>query len=378
MSSGRRSRVACTLFGSVSLIVLTWSSLAVAQSQSNGSAGTIETIVVTAEKRSTDLEKTPMAITALSGEEIDQHQIRDLQDLRSVVPNFEMGDAQGIPQITIRGIGTSSFLPGTEGEAAVSENQVYVSRTIAQQTGLFDVSDIEVLRGPQGTLYGRNATAGAVNITTNLPTNDYSGYARATVGNYGEVRLDGAEGGPVDDDDTLLIRLAGFFERHDGYGTNLVTHDGIDDKNAYGLRGTVVFKPTSNITATLIAEYYDENDHQGAFHYFSAGGLSGLPVRSASRRILCLPGATRPRMSGISQTESIRNSIFRLSLRPGCWNGRRATSASSPLPAIASSRPASLMTSTADIRLACSNSRANPRIRSAKSCSFTTIRTSCT
>lgn len=294
MSSIRRSRVTCVLLGSVSLIGLTWSSLAAAQAQSSGSAG-IETIVVTAEKRSTDLEKTPMAITALNGDELDQHQVRDLRDLRSIVPNFEMGDAQGIPQITIRGIGTSAFLPGTEGAVAVNENEVYVSRNIAQQAGLFDVSDIEVLRGPQGTLYGRNATAGAVNITTNRPTDDLSGYAKATVGNYGEVRLDGAVGGPVDGDDTLLVRFAGFFERHDGYGTNLVTHDGIDDKNAYGLRGTVVFKPTTNFTATLIAEYYDENDHQGAFHYFSAGGLSGLPGALGLPPYFVLAGGYAPK-----------------------------------------------------------------------------------
>lgn len=264
------------LFGSVSLIGLMWSSLAAAQSQSSGSAS-IETIVVTAEKRSTDLEKTPEAITALNGAELDQHQVRDLQDLRSIVPNFQMGDAQGIPQISIRGIGTSSFLPGTEGEVAVNENEVYVSRTLQQQTGLYDVSDIEVLRGPQGTLYGRNATAGAVNITTALPTDDFSGYTKVTGGNYGEFRFEGAAGGAVDDDDTLLVRLAAFYERHDGYGTNVVTHDGVDDKNAYGVRGTIVFKPTTNFKATLITEYYDENDHQGAFHYFGAAGLSGLP-----------------------------------------------------------------------------------------------------
>jgi iron complex outermembrane receptor protein len=267
-----RNCISRVLFGSVSLIGLSWGTLGYAQTTPGG----IETVVVTAEKRSTDLERTAMAITALNSESLDQHQVRDLRDLRSLVPNFQMGDAQGIAQITVRGIGSSAFLPGTEGAVAVNENEIYVSRNVAQQTGLFDVADIEVLRGPQGTLYGRNATAGAVNISTARPTDELSGYAKLNVGNYGEVRLDGAVGGPVDDDDTLLVRLAGFYERHDGYGTNLATHHDIDDKSAYGLRGTLVFKPDAHFTGTLIAEYYDENDRQGAFHYFGAAGLSGI------------------------------------------------------------------------------------------------------
>ncbi len=260
------------LLGSASLFALSWATFAHAETAPTG----IETVVVTAEKRSTDLEQTAMAITALSSDAIDQHQVRDLRDLRSLVPNFEMGDAQGIAQITIRGIGSSAFLPGTEGAVAVNENEIYVSRNVAQQAGLFDVQDIEVLRGPQGTLYGRNATAGAVNITTMRPTDTFAGFAKASVGNYGEVRLEGAVGGPVDDSEQLLVRLAAFYERHDGYGENTVTHRDVDDKDAYGVRGTVVYSPTPAITATLIAQYYDERDHQGAFHYFGAGGLSGL------------------------------------------------------------------------------------------------------
>jgi len=235
----------------------------------------VQEIVVTAEKRATTLEHTPEAITALRATDLQQRQVRDLRDLRSIAPNFEMGDAQGVAQITIRGIGSSAFLPGTEGAAAVNENEVYVSRNVAQQAGMFDVSDIEVVRGPQGTLYGRNATAGAVNIETARPTDTFSGYVNATVGNYGEVRVETAAGGPVDSDDKLLIRLAAFYERHDGYGENLVTGTGIDDKNAYGLRATVVFRPAASLTDTLIAQYYDERDHQGAFHYFGAAGLSG-------------------------------------------------------------------------------------------------------
>jgi iron complex outermembrane receptor protein len=152
---------------------------------------------------------------------------------------------------------------------AVNVNQVYVSRTVAQLTGLFDISQIEVLRGPQGTLYGRNATAGAVNITTALPTRDFSGYTRLTGGNYGEARLEGAVSGPLIND-TLAVRLAGFGERHDGYGTNLVTGEGIDNEGTYGFRGTMLFTPTPEIKGTVYLDYYKEADHSGGFHYFGA------------------------------------------------------------------------------------------------------------
>lgn len=294
MRNIRGHRVSRLLLASVSLAGLTWGTFAHAQADTVGAAG-IETIVVTAEKRSTDLQRTPMALTAFSADALEEHQIHDLKDLRSLVPSFRMGDAQGIAQITIRGIGSSSFLPGTEGAVAVNENEVYVSRNIATQAALFDVSSIEVLRGPQGTLYGRNATAGAVNITTARPTDEVAGFARVTVGNYGEVRLEGAVGGPLDQDGKFLARIAGFYERHDGYGTNLVTHHDIDNKNAYGVRGTLVFKPTENFTGTLIAEYFDEKDNQGGFHYFAPAGLSGLPGALGAPPLFVIFGGYAPK-----------------------------------------------------------------------------------
>ena len=120
----------------------------------------VQEVIVTAEKRSTNLQRTPGAITALSPEVIAEHEVRDLKDIQAIVPNFKMGDAEGISQISIRGVGSSVFKPGSEGEVAVNENEVYIARGVAQQRGLFDVSGLEVLRGPQGTLYGQNTSAG--------------------------------------------------------------------------------------------------------------------------------------------------------------------------------------------------------------------------
>jgi iron complex outermembrane recepter protein len=254
---------------------------------------TLQEVVVTAEKRRTNLQTTPIAVTALSGATLTQDQVRDLKDIQALVPSFKMGDAQGIAQITIRGIGSSTFLPGYEGAVAVNENEVYVSRSIAQQAALFDVADIEVLRGPQGTLYGRNATAGAVNITTVRPTDTASGYVRQTFGNYGELRTEAAIGGPIADD-KVLARIAVFRETHNGYGTNQVTGTGIDDKDDYGARGTLVLKPVDDLQATLIAELFNEDDHSGAFHYFGAAGLSGLPGALGAPPLFEIEGGYAP------------------------------------------------------------------------------------
>ncbi len=286
-----------------------------------GGPGTLQEIIVTAEKRSTNLQQTPVSITALSGATLAQNQVRQLDDIQTLVPNFKMGEAQGIAQVTIRGIGSASFLPGTEGAAAVNLNDIYVSRNVAQQSALFDVSGIEVLRGPQGTLFGRNATAGAVDITTNLPTSELSGYTRVAAGNYGEARIEAAIGGPIIDD-KLLFRVAVLRETNNGYGTNVVTGSDIDNKDAYAIRGTLIYKPTENFKATLFAEYYDENDHGAGFHYFGAAGLSGLPGASGTPPNFLLDGGysaanVRDVASGINPEFALRTWAYTAILE---WN----------------------------------------------------------
>ncbi len=192
------------------------------------------------------------------------------------MPSVKIGQQGGYAQITIRGIGTSSFVPGSETPVAFNLNDVYVSRAVAQQTGLFDVSAIEVLRGPQGTLYGRNATAGSMNVTTARPTNALSGQAQFSYGNYDALRFEAALGGALVED-KLLVRVAGFYENRDGYGKNLATGRDIDDKNAFGVRGTIVLALSQALKATFIGEYYEQDDASGMLHYFGPAGLSGRP-----------------------------------------------------------------------------------------------------
>jgi iron complex outermembrane recepter protein len=245
-------------------------------SEPQASEGMVD-IVVTAEKRETSLQKTPLAITALSGETLAATQTRQVDDLIGRVPNLHVGSSSGFGQFSLRGIGSAPVGPGSESPVAVHVNGVYVSRPYATVTSFFDVASVEVLRGPQGTLYGRNATAGSVNISTVRPKgNELSGYVRLTLGNYNAVSAEAAiEGALVPD--KLLIRLAGISDYHSGYGKNIVTGNDVDDLKSRAIRGTLVANLTDDLTATVIGEYYRRKDNSATQHNFGAVGLLGLP-----------------------------------------------------------------------------------------------------
>ncbi|KRB91246.1 MULTISPECIES: TonB-dependent receptor [unclassified Sphingomonas] len=266
--------------------------------------GGLQEIVVTAEKRATNLQKTPISITALSGDSMRKAQIRTLIDVKSLVPGMQMGETDGYAQITIRGIGIANFVPGADSAVALNLNDVYVSRPIAQLTGLYDLSSLEVLRGPQGTLFGRNATAGAINMTTTRPTDSWSGYGRLTVGNYAAVNAEAAVGGPLGE--TVGIRVAGFIDKHNGYGRNETTGNEVADKDARGIRGTLVFEPTPDFKATIIGEYFKESDRGAALHYQGSAGLIPLPGTSGQPILSLLQGGfvTTDRQNTVTPLDS--------------------------------------------------------------------------
>jgi len=234
-------------------------------------------IVVTAEKRETSLQKTPLAITAISGDTLAATQTRQVDDLIGRVPNLHVGVSSGFGQFSLRGIGSAPVGPGSESPVAVHVNGVYASRPYATVTSFFDVASVEVLRGPQGTLYGRNATAGSVNISTVRPEgNEFSGYARVTVGNYNAVSVEAAVEGALIPD-KLLLRIAGISDYHSGYGENIATGNDVDDLKSRAIRATLVANLTSELTATIIGEYYRRKDKSATQHNFGAVGQLGLP-----------------------------------------------------------------------------------------------------
>src|SRR5690554_1601950 len=181
--------------------------------------GTIDDniIIVTASKRETTLQETPIAVSVTSAETIDQAEIRDLLDLQSVVPSLRVSQLQSSANtiFVIRGFGNGANNAGIEPSVGVFIDGVYRSRSAAQIGDLPNVQRIEVLRGPQSTLFGKNASAGVISVVTQKPQFEFGGSAEATYGNYDQLVLKGHVTGPVAD--ALAISLTGGLNKRDGF-----------------------------------------------------------------------------------------------------------------------------------------------------------------
>lgn len=224
-------------------------------------------IIVTATKSGQSLEDTAAAISVLGADDVGAGGIEDAGDLAAAVPNVSVGDQFGVNRTFIRGIGLTSIDLGADGAVAFLQNGAINSRPAAQLSGFYDIAQIEVLRGPQGTTYGRGATGGVINIVTARPTSYFEGYARATYGNYDAVTLEGAVGGPIAGD-TLAFRVAGKYESRDGFGENLVTGNPVDDRDAYAFRGSLQANLTPDLEVLVVADHFREDDYNYGFHYF--------------------------------------------------------------------------------------------------------------
>jgi iron complex outermembrane receptor protein len=247
--------------------ILVAASPVLAQTAAVNPADTVEDIVVTATRSSVSLSKVAASVTAISADQIGAGGIKDIGSLALAVPNLSVGDQFGVNRTFIRGIGLTSIDLGADGAVAFLQDGVLIARPAAQLTGFYDIERVEVLRGPQGTLYGRGATAGAINLITKKPTEELSGYARATYGNYNAVTLEGGVGGALVGD-KILARVSGKYDRRDGYGKNLFTGADVDNRDAYAIRGSLLFKASDDVDLLISADHFNESDNNYAFHYF--------------------------------------------------------------------------------------------------------------
>lgn len=232
-----------------------------------GNQAAVQEVVVTATRETTTLSKTPAAVTALSTDQLVRSGVTDVMGLQNVVPDLSVGDQFGVNRTFIRGIGLTSIDLGADSSVAFLQDGAIISRPAAQLAGFYDVDQVEVLRGPQGTLYGRGATGGAINVITKPPTNTPDGYIKITGGNYDESDAEAAFGGPLIQD-KLLGRVAIDYQHHSGYGVNL--YDGVDVDNLNSIAGRVelTYKIKPDLSATLEVESYNQHDNDYAFHYF--------------------------------------------------------------------------------------------------------------
>jgi iron complex outermembrane receptor protein len=226
-----------------------------------------ESVTVTTTKAgAADVQSTPVAITVLPATTLDHMGIRAIEGLAGMVPAVTISQANDLAQVTIRGIGTNSTVVGADPSSAVYLDGVYLSRPSMIGVDLVDVERIEVLRGPQGTLYGRNAVGGTINIVTRQPTNALESSARMTVGDYHEVRTEGVVSGPLIRN-KLMAGVALLGGRRDGFVTDL-DHPGhpLGSKDTLAGRGHLRFLFGPRTELLLAADY---------------GRFNGVPLTNA-------------------------------------------------------------------------------------------------
>jgi len=237
------------------------SEVALAQAPTReAAASNVETVIVTSSKIKGDIQTVPIAITALSQEQLTSRQIAGGPDLVKEVPNltFSKTNFTGY-NIEIRGIGTQAISVTTDPAVAVAFNDTPFIRNHFFEQEFYDVAQVEVLRGPQGTLYGRNATAGVVNVVSAKPSDEFEAMLSADWGNYTNRRYEAMVNLPIVDD-RLDLRIAGEWTKRDGYSYNQTTGQPIDGRDLWSSRVTLGWKPVSSVQSYLIWEHFSEND----------------------------------------------------------------------------------------------------------------------
>ena len=225
-----------------------------ARPESRRLSGEIEEIVITARKREERSQSVPISISAFTGAELDEAQMRNLYTVAELTPNLEVRRVfnNARPAIYIRGVGTSDFGQEVASSVGVYKDGVYMSL----QTGLlfqtFDLDRTEVLRGPQGTLYGKNTTGGAINLHSVMPGDELGGYLQASYGNFATFNVEGALNIPINEKTAARVSFArrkadGWIENH-GPG-----HDDFNDEDHWGVRGLLSYEPTENLRLLLNA-----------------------------------------------------------------------------------------------------------------------------
>ncbi len=254
-----------------SILLAPWVA-AIAQAQApQAQSVQLEEIVVTAQKRAENLQDTPIAISAITGDSIEKLNIDDIGAIAAANPSLVYSEAGGEAQLYIRGIGSNIFSVGVDQSVATHIDGVYAGRANMGLTQFLDIDRVEILRGPQGTLYGRNATGGAINIISRAPTDEFEGYVSGVLGSFDRVDVRGAVSGPISE--TLSARLAVRRLKDNGYTEDLDPRGAnrIDDNDLTAVRGSLRWQ-TEVLTATLIAEQSEfENGNTSIFPIDNTG-----------------------------------------------------------------------------------------------------------
>ncbi len=235
------------------------STSALISSPGHAQARTLDEIVVTARKREESIQDIPVSVTAVSGEELAARNIVQMSDVLAISPNANIQVAQGNPtslRMTIRGQTVSDILLTLDPAIGVYNDGFYLARPDGAATDMLDVERVEVLRGPQGTLFGRNTTGGALNITTVKPVHELEGSVKGRVGNYGRRDLEGVLNLPLVADQ-LALRVAASTLNYDGFGDNKTTNEDVPSEDSEHFLGKLLWTPTDSFELLLKADIQD-------------------------------------------------------------------------------------------------------------------------
>lgn len=246
-------------FALSSIAIAVMSSSAAAQ-QADEAAIVLEEIVVTAQKRQESVQDVPIAVSVLDEEKIASAHAVGFEGLQQLIPSvsFRKGNTNRNSAVVIRGIGTISFSTAAEPSVSTVVDGVVLGRSGQAFTDLYDLERLEVLRGPQGTLFGKNASAGVVNLTTKRPTEELSGSFDMSAFEDNEFRLKGTISGPLSDNSRASITV--FDGSFDGYIQNTFNGETIQGYDRQGVRGQLVWEPSDNLSFLFIAENYRAED----------------------------------------------------------------------------------------------------------------------
>jgi iron complex outermembrane receptor protein len=284
--SGCRTFTAAS-WGIVALCVANEIAYAAAYAAPAAAPSRIEEVTVTARRRSERQQRVPTAITAIGGRELQRRGVTNTNDLARAVPSLQIGgQTRSDSQFYLRGQTPGVINQGVHNNSSVTIYSLEVPTLIAGPGTLYDLQSIEVLKGPQGTLFGRNTTGGAILFNPVKPKDDYSGYVQGRVGNFNDHELEGAVNFPLIPE-KLDLRIAGYTARRDGFTTNVVTGEKLDDRNVDGYRVSLEAHITDTLDNLLVVDGRMINQN----------GTSAIPVRFNPNVVLkqgAIPGTDIP------------------------------------------------------------------------------------
>ncbi len=263
-------------------------------------------IVITATKRETTLLDTPIAVSVTTGATIEQAQIRDLLDLQTVIPSLRVAQLQtsANTNFIIRGFGNGANNAGIEPSVGVFIDGVYRSRSAAQIADLPNLKRVEVLRGPQSTLFGKNASAGIISIVTAEPSFKWKGELEGTYGNYNALVFKGNITGPITD--TLAFEVSGNFNKRDGYVRDVALNQNASNRDRYGFRTQLLFQPSSKAKFRLIGDF-DQIDEVCCAVINVVNGPTGGIVRAIGGNLDAANPFSGRIFSNLPSTNNIKN-----------------------------------------------------------------------